>query len=344
MSLLKVRTKESYFERIQTLAKGTQLLTKFAVNNFENFSMEKFGKVNIIPDIKSSPDEQVFDTLQMWINWASPSISPRTLQNRFHSIKNYLHYMGIKLHPLDIKQELTFPSFIEEELHGLTLEEIQMIVGTLQYKSKAMIICQLSALMRVGELVQLRKRHVTDLGSNMMIKIPTSIAKFNKARTTFWSKEATKLIRPKLKRIGDDDLIFQRNENSHNAVIAIEQVLRRAIIRVGLDKRYESTGRFLINTHSLRAYGITKLSRHDENFTKKISGQKGYLLQYDRLSDEEKLKLYQKYEIDLLIDHDAIQKATIAKLQTVNHLGVTLDQIKQIIKLEMTKQSIDSSQ
>jgi len=246
--------------------------------------------------------------------------------------------MGIKLHPLDIKQELTFPSLIEEELHGLTLEEIQTIVNTLQYKSKAMLICQLSGLMRVGELVQLRKRHVIDLGSNMMIKIPANIAKFNKARTTFWSKEATKLIRPKLKRIGDDDLIFQRNENPVNAVIAVEQVLRRAIHRVGLDQRYESTGRFLINTHSLRAYGITKLSRHDENFAKKISGQKGYLLQYDRISDEEKLELYQKYEIDLLIDHNAIQKATIAKLQLVNTNGLTIDDVKEIFA-QMSKQN-----
>ena len=205
MSLLKVRTKDSFFEKIQTLAKGTQVLIKFAINNFENFSMEKFGKVNIISDLKSSPDEQVFDTLQMWINWASPTIAPRTVQSRFISIKSYLHYMGIKLHPLDIKQELTFPSLIEEELHGLTLEEIQSIVNTLQYKSKAMVICQLSGLMRVGEMAQLRKRHVTDLGSNMMIKIPASMAKFNKARTTFWSKEATKLIRPKLKRLQDDD-------------------------------------------------------------------------------------------------------------------------------------------
>ena len=63
-------------------------------------------------------------------------------------------------------------------------------------------------------------------------------------------------------------------------------------------------------------YNITKLSRHDPNFTKKIAGQKGYLDQYDRLNDEEKLALYQNYEIDLIIDDTAKLKAENEKLET----------------------------
>lgn len=72
----------------------------------------------------------------------------------------------------------------------------------------------------------------------------------------------------------DGDLIFQKNENTQNTVIAIEHVLRRALHRVCLDPRYESTGRFMINTHSLRAYGITKLFRRDPNFAKKLLDKK----------------------------------------------------------------------
>ena len=71
----------------------------------------------------------------------------------------------------------------------------------------------------------------------------------------------------------------------------------------------------MINTHSFRAYGITKLSRHDPNFAKKLAGQKGYLLKYDRMTNEEKLAIYQKFEVDLIIDDSEKQKAEIQALQ-----------------------------
>lgn len=333
MSLLKnLRSKETYFEKIQILKEGTQKHIHLSIANFENFAMEKFGKANIIPDLKKAftngDEQEVFDILQLWIIYANKSVIAKTVQNRFYSINNFLHYMGIKLHDRDIKQELTFPRQIQEEHYGVKLEQLQKILGTMQYRKKTMFLCQLSGLMRVGELVQIRKKHVTDLGDNMMIKIPAGIAKFNKARTTFWSKEASSRLRPHLKKMEDNDLIHQKNENVQNAVIAVEQVLRRALHRVGLDQRYESTDRFMINTHSFRAYGITKLSRRDPNFAKKLAGQKGYLIEeYDRLDDDDKLKLYRKYEIDLLIDHDAIQKATIAKLE--NDAAVIQDVTKQ---------------
>jgi hypothetical protein len=329
MSLLKkIRNQEMYFEKIQTLAEGTQYHIQHSISDFENFCMEKFGKSNIIPDLKKADEQEVFDILQLWINW-SKHLKPKTISNRFSAINTYLHYMGIKLNDRDIKQELTFPTNIEEELHGVTLDELQKLLPTMQYKKRTMFICQLSGLMRVGEMVQLRKRHVTDLGHNMMIKIPAIMTKSKKGRTTFWSKEASRLVRPILKKLDDDDLIFQKNVHFHNAVIAVEQVMRRGLQRVGLDQRYESTNRFLINTHSLRAYGITKISRHDPNFAKKIAGQKGYLLQYDRQTDEEKLETYRKYEIDLLIDKDAIQKAEIQRLTKEN-----LD-IKKTVAIEV---------
>jgi hypothetical protein len=117
------------------------------------------------------------------------------------------------------------------------------------------------------------------------------------------------MLRPKLRKLNDEDLVFASNENSRYAEINAEQKLRRAIVKVGLDMRYESTNRYYINTHSFRAYGITKISRHDPNFAKKIAGQKGYLDQYDRITDEEKLELYQKYEIDLIVDNSIKLKA-----------------------------------
>ncbi len=82
--------------------------------------------------------------------------------------------------------------------------------------------------------------------------------------------------------------------------------------------KYESTGRRKINLHSLRAYFITKVSRHDENFAKKIAGQKGYMLQYDRMTTQEKLKLYLEIEPDLLIYSSFIKDKEIKRLKEAN--------------------------
>ena len=311
MGILKLeRTKETFREKLQNQSPGSIEGIFIAVDNFEAFSMEKYGKANIIPDLKNSTDEELFDVLQSWINWNN-SRAASTIKIYFSRLKKYLHYMGIKLHDQDVKAELDFKHVVQDELYGLSLEDIQKIFKQFRYKTRVQFLCQMSGLMRIGETVQLRKKHLILGNENIIVKIPSSIAKFNKGRTTFFSKEASKTLRPLIRNMDDDDLLFASNENSRYAELNSEQILRRTLIKIGLDMKYESTGRFMINTHSFRAYGITKLSRYDPNFAKKIAGQKGYLLQYDRVTDEEKLELYQKYEIDLIIDNTEKQKAEI---------------------------------
>jgi len=306
MSSLKIiRTKETYREKIKARKEGTQVNILNSINNFETFSMEKYGKVNIIPELKKLESEELFDVLQAWINWNNGRAAS-TMRVHFSNVKKYLYYMGIKLYKDDIDNELEFKSLSNEDLYGLSLSDIQTIFKILSYKHRTLFTCQLSALMRVGEMVQIKKKHLILEHDNIIVKIPSTIAKFNKGRTTFFSKEASKMIRPILKKLDDDDLIFTKNPIVHHAEMAVEQALRRAIRKAGLDMRYESNNRFMINTHGFRAYGITKISRHDPNFAKKLAGQKGYLLQYDRIDDEEKMEIYQKYEMDLLIDKDVI--------------------------------------
>lgn len=308
-----VRNRETFVSKKKNL--GTASNYNSAINNFENFCMEKFGKPDIIEDLKKHTDIEILDVIQAWINY-NDNLNPATVLNMFSRIKKYIHHRGIKLHPQDIKEELEFRRVIEEELYPLTTENIQSIVKEMRHKQKVQFICQSSSLMRIGEIVQLRKKHLIIEGKNIIVKLPTTITKFNKARTTFFSKEASKLLRPILKELDDDDLIFGSNEKVHLAETNSEQILGRVLEKIGLNERYESNGRYKINTHSFRAFGITQLSRLDPNFAKKIAGQKGYLLQYDRLDDEKKLELYEKFENDLIIDDSEKQKAEIKKLES----------------------------
>ena len=341
-----VRNKESLLMKKKNL--GTASNYKSAINNFENFCMEKYGKADIIEDLKKHTDNEILDVIQGWINY-NDKLSPNTVLNMFSRVKKYLHHRGIKLHPQDIKEELEFKRTVEEELYPLTTENIQSIIKEMRHKHSVQFMCQSSSLMRIGEIVQLRKKHFILNNENFIVKLPTTITKFNKARTTFVSKEVTKLLRPILKELDDNDLVFGSNEKVHLAETNSEQILARVLEKIGLNERYESNNRYKINTHSFRAFGITKLSRHDSNFSKKIAGQKGYLLQYDRMTDEEKLELYQKFEYDLIIDTTEKQKVEIDRLKEEKAVWVKEEEVRQKrfsekLKAEIIKELNDPNQ
>jgi len=326
------RSRDMFMEKISIKDQGTQNSYRTAINNFENFSMEKYGNTNYIFELKGIDNEAIFDFLQKWINW-NRERSPRTILGMFSQIKKYLYHRGIKLDNQEIKEELEFKRIIEEEMYPLTSEVIQQIISHMRYKQKTQFICQSSSLMRIGELVQLKKKHLILGKPNIIVKIPANIAKFKKGRTTFFSKEASKLLKPILRKIEDNDLIFGTSDNVKYSETNSEQILRRILDKSGLDMRYESNNRYMINTHSFRAFGITKFSRHDPNFTKKISGQKGYLLQYDRMDDQEKLRIYEKFEANLIIDPTEKQKLELKnKTERITELE---KQEKKIRKLNI---------
>jgi len=270
----------------------SQRVIKAGLDNFEKFTKEFYNKTLDEMIGEFSDQDVTFDVLQEWINWNGKRINPKTVKHYFILIKPYLHYRGIKFHPLDIKENLTFPKVLENEKHGITLHEIKALFEYLNPKKKAQYLCQLSSGMRIGEVMRMRKNQLDLTKERIHVKIPAEHSKNGKARMTFFSKEAAKFLRPILKKIGDNDTVFTKNENWENARNSEISNLSRWIKQSGLKD---------ITSHTFRAYFITKISRHDNNFAKKLAGQNGYLLEYDRMSEEEKLAKYLEIEPELLI-------------------------------------------
>ena len=94
---------------------------------------------------------------------------------------------------------------------------------------------------------------------------------------------------PRLKKIGDSDLVFGTSDNVIGNTGREARYISELQKKMGISDKYETNGRNVITTHSFRAYFITKVSREDPNLAKYFAGQKGYLLQYDRQTDAEKL-------------------------------------------------------
>ena len=284
------RDLSTYFEHIRGTSESTQRLFRTAYRSFAG--IEEF--------IESGPgNNEIYDYIQKWIN--DSKNDPSTKRTYFSLIKQYLHYRGVNMHPTDIRQCLNFPTKHEEEMHPLEIDEFHRILEKCGHKRKAMYIAQASSGMRIGELVQLRREHLHTDTARIMVKIPARITKTKRARTTFFSAEAAGLLMPGLRGLDGCDLVFGTNPNPETARGAEMSHLARTLERAGLDRKYETTGRNKISTHSFRAFFITRVSRHDHNLARYFAGQKGYLMQYDRLSDEEKLEYYTRFEPSLLV-------------------------------------------
>jgi len=334
------RSKKDFFNKIALKDPKTKTAYDKRIAVWEDFCKIKFNDSEFIPENK----DDSLEALQLFVNWYSIEAynhrtkgeghSPNSVWNYASSIRKYLFYRGSPLTRDDTQEFLELPSKIDKELHGLTLDEIIKILDSMNYDYKTMFMVQLSSGMRIGELVQLKKKHLILLDSGrFMMKIPAKIAKLKKARTTFMSKEATKLVMMLWKRSDDEDLLFTKNKDSHIAEVAKGNTLREHLELVGLGKRYEDTNNYEINTHSFRAYFITKVSRHDENLAKLLAGEKGYLLQYDRMSDEEKLGIYEDAEKDLLVYDNSRKDEEIKKLRVANTvLAEQSEEIKELKK------------
>lgn len=80
-------------------------------------------------------------------------------------------------------------------------------------------------------------------------------------------------------------------------MVQLEFPLTRSLKRMGFSKKYESNRYMKITSHSLRAFFFTRASRkHVDNYAHKITEYGGYLIQYDRMTEDEWLDMYMNLE------------------------------------------------
>ena len=289
-----MRDRNSFESRIRVKDPKTQVAYKITLDSFHGWLGDR--KIN---------EDNVEDLVQGYVNWFSLEAynhrlkrkghSPNTVLNYYSRIKKYLRHLKIHI------DEIELPSRIERDLYALKLSEIHDIFRELSYNDVTLFLTQIQAGLRIGEAVGLRKRDFITDHERLVIKIPSNIAKFGKARTAIVHKESGNRIVKMLKSLNDNDLVFGTHDIIEFAESNKIQILHRALKRIELDMKYEDTGNNKITSHCFRAYFITKVSRHDPNIAKKLAGEKGYMLQYDRLTDEEYIENYLKFEDDLSI-------------------------------------------
>ena len=309
--LLKKKTKNSFLEGIQTLQYSTRENYIASLNQFEKFCFKHYNQrtmQDVLDELKSlkqeQRDEAFIGMLQDFVNWMTKSSLSNTTIHQYYQITTYyFSYQGIRVHPIDLKQNVKLPKKIKEKLHPLTREEIIQLFRFTVPQRKMFYLVLIGSGMRIREAVALRKKDF-DLEhlKRIKIEIPAQFTKNRTAHTTFVSKEAEKYLRPHLESLKENELVFATNSVPYHAAMTEIEAFARYRKRAGLIKKYESTNRHHISLHSFRSYFFTHARRvHDTDIAHAMIGHTTYLDMYDRKDDSEKFELYLKIEKSLKI-------------------------------------------
>jgi len=327
------RSLHSYYDtQLATANPRTVCTTKYAMKNFQAF-LKKYHSITPDEAAVVFTDEQIFyDVTQAWINDNSKKMAAKTVKLYFQLVKPFFIYRGLKFHPIDIRQNLKFPKVLYIEKHGITREEIKILLDILKPRHKAYVLCQSSSGMRVGELLRMRRKQLDLSTKRITVTIPAEHSKNGREGMTFFSKEAAKYLIPIIRNLDDNDLVFTKNEDWESARNTVLANMRRWTAKTGLTN---------ITTHSFRAYFITKVSRIDPNLAKRLATQGTYLDSYDRLSKADKLEKYLEFEPHLLIEEDYRLKAENSLLEQkvleIETIKATHEKVNQIFGAKLSE-------
>ena len=310
-SFAKARNIENYLDRIRLKAPGTVRNIENYLNRFDTYLQETYNKTNgqVLDEILAMEKDQertLFDILQDFVNDLSGrtnhlhnnTIRSGYVRHVIYGIKGYLRFYGFKITSDDLKDSITLPKVVEEEREPLRREQLQLILNNQTGLRRVLYLFMSSSGMRPSEALQIRKRDLElEKYPRIMIRIPAKITKTKKPRITFISKECEKELLPFLKKMKDDDFLFNPDKKTMEQVRLNEsQIFGRLREKVGLIEKYESCIFRISLGGSLRSWFVTKCNRIDYGFGHALAGHDQYMKRYDRLTLEDKVELYLKAE------------------------------------------------
>ena len=350
MSYLEELTRDQFLSSIAN--QRTRESYETALNQFDEFcknSFEKKGDVVIIDlrnHIRESQDGSgVYRLLQSFVNWLNedhPELSiksrnhsrpmtkrhPSTIKHYVSCIKQYVEEFGnIDIIDRKYQKRVKIPKKPKEELEPFTRNEIRDLIDHSSFDRKVLYMTLKDSGMRIGEAVQIRKCHVDLTKNPVEIHVPANITKTKTSRTTFVTRETAPMLRKRLEKIQDNDLVFGKNENPKKAVVNEEMIFKWYRDKLGMTDRYESNNRHKKNLHSLRAFTSTQIADvHGEEFAHGFIGHSKYLGQYIRR--KEKIpEMYKRAENRLMI-----YEQEIIVENTDSEIDILKKQVQRLIK------------
>lgn len=309
--LLKKKQEKTFEQKIANRPKRTREIFQIVQKSFNQFcqeyyegrtSKELFEELHVLND--SERQDAIFDILQNWIDWNyKKDVMTSTLKVYFSKLKVIFHHEGFRIHPQDIKDNLIWQKKIREELHALQMSEIRQILAVAKPQKRALYLAQLSTGARPGEMLQAKKQDFDLSNSRIKITIHPESTKTRSGRSVYLTKEAATHVLPILKRKKDDERVFGKHKDPLIAEKSESKTFSRYCDVAGFTERYHSNNYRKITLYSFRSFFFGKCADvHREGYAHRMIGHGGYLPQYDRMSDEKKIKWFLDVEPELTVD------------------------------------------
>ena len=194
--LVEKKNLKSFEDKVSKLSIRTRQNIEASKNSFNRFCQDYYdGRTidDIFRELKTLKGEEqteaIKDTLQSWIDWQYENDSLTTSIKQYVSKINrvFLHN-GIKIHHADFSESLEYRASIKEELHELTLEEIQKIFSVALPRRAGFYLALISTGARPGELLQIRKKDIDTTQKRIKIRIEAETVKTRSGRSVWLTK------------------------------------------------------------------------------------------------------------------------------------------------------------
>ncbi len=312
------RSYDSFFDiKLKSKNEQTRQLYRYSLKDFDKFCMG--SKVlnqsleDCLPRFRKAKVNFMTDILQTWIN--DSKYEGSNLKSRYYQINKYLWYRDVRLDKRDL-DEIEFESSEPEERRPISYDELKKIVNAATNRQRSLILSLSSSGMAIGEACHLIKSDFDFSQSRIQIHIKKSYTKKKgRSRTVYISREAEAFVRPILDTLDDSDRVFGYSPTVEDSVNNYQNQFRRLVDKIGLGVKYES-GKRQKTLHALRAYFFTKANKvHGLSYSHKMTGHKGYLEEYNRLEESEKLEMYLKLEPELFINENKPDSEEIKEIK-----------------------------
>ncbi|MCE9653251.1 MAG: tyrosine-type recombinase/integrase [Nitrosarchaeum sp.] len=322
--LVEKKNQKSFAEKTEKLSIKTRQNIEASKNSLDRFCQDYYDGRTLddifreLQTLKGDKQTQaVREVLQSWIDWQySDGSLTNSVKQYVSKIKRVFLHNNIKIHIEDFDEPLEYKPVTKEELHELTLEEIQKIFSVALPRRTGFYLALISTGARPGELLQVRKKDIDTTQKRIKIRIEAENTKTRSGRSVWLTKEAGRFLMVRLKDLKENDLVWATNENPAFAEKAEAQMFNKYTEEAGFTQKYKSNGFRMITLYSFRSYFFGRASDvHREGYAHRMTGHGGYLPQYDRMSDTKKLEWFLEVEPELTVNTEERQKATIENLE-----------------------------
>ena len=333
-------TREEYLNSKSAI--NTRKMAESSLAQFGRFTKLEYHKTpeEIISDLKEDDKalEKIYTVLNKWITWLGQdhpeiitylgkyknikktfkAIHPNTQKQYLNHIKGFLEDVGgFDINNRRLKKRVRLPKAEEENPEQITKEEVRILLDNCtSSKKKTMFMLMKDSGMRIGEVLQLKKKDFDMTKTPIEIHIPSFATKTKKSRITFVTRETRPILQRRLNQLNPDELVFGTNDDvrtSVNTEISKFDYIRNKIGNTcpRFLEKYDSNDRYKISLHSLRSFTATQCAEAvDESFAHGIIGHKKYLGQYIRNQDKLAEKYLKSesylmvYEKEVVVEHD----------------------------------------